>query len=137
MNFIYRYEGEYNRGQYEGFGECWFDGGGHYKGMFSQGMMHGEGVFTWKNGLIYEGELLHNAITGKGMYTWPDGSTYDGEVQNGLRHGFGTFNDKEGKKSYTGEWTHGRRNGKVSSGGDSNKLRSKACLRTELAITLS
>lgn len=40
-------------------------------------------------------------------------STYNGDVVNGLRHGVGTFVDSTGKLSYTGEWTNGKRNGKV------------------------
>ena len=40
-------------------------------------------------------------------------SVYDGEVFNGLRHGFGTFRCADGRLSYTGEWTLGKRHGKV------------------------
>lgn len=40
-------------------------------------------------------------------------STYDGDVVNGLRHGVGTYVDKEGKLSFTGEWDQGKRHGKV------------------------
>lgn len=32
---------------------------------------------------------------------------------NGLRHGVGTYVDKTGKLSYTGEWSQGKRHGKV------------------------
>jgi len=31
-------------------------------------------------------------------------SCYEGDVVNGLRHGIGTFTDKSGFLSYTGEW---------------------------------
>ena len=39
-------------------------------------------------------------------------STYEGELELGLRHGHGTFRGGDGA-SYTGEWKHGTRHGKV------------------------
>lgn len=41
-------------------------------------------------------------------------SAYDGEVLNGKRHGIGTFKCKNNKLSYSGEWSLGKRHGKVS-----------------------
>ena len=39
-------------------------------------------------------------------------SFYEGEVAKGKRHGFGTFKSTAGT-SYTGEWSNGKREGKV------------------------
>lgn len=41
-------------------------------------------------------------------------STYCGDVVNGLRHGVGTYVDKNGILTYIGEWFHGKRHGKVN-----------------------
>ena len=41
-------------------------------------------------------------------------SSYSGDVCNGLRHGVGTYIDKNGVLTYTGEWVNGKRQGKVT-----------------------
>ena len=38
---------------------------------------------------------------------------YEGEVHKGKRHGFGTMRFKGNNIVYSGEWSHGKRNGKV------------------------
>lgn len=60
-----------------------------------------------------QGDFAMNTPTGHGTYTWTDGSTYVGEVQNGIRHRQGTFTSSERSISYTGEWSYGKRHGKV------------------------
>ncbi|CAH1773311.1 unnamed protein product, partial [Owenia fusiformis] len=106
------YEGEKEKGLFEGEGFATFVGGHDYRGNFSQGMMHGQGVYTFGDRLVYEGEFLQNQITGKGTYKWPDGSIYEGDVLNGKRHGFGMFRTKNGKMTYSGDWCQGKRHGK-------------------------
>jgi hypothetical protein len=39
-------------------------------------------------------------------------SCYEGEVNKGKRHGYGIFRSSSGV-SYTGEWSNGKREGKV------------------------
>ncbi|XP_074640296.1 radial spoke head 10 homolog B-like [Tubulanus polymorphus] len=106
------YEGDKEKGLYDGEGVAKFAGDHQYEGKFSEGVMHGTGTYTWSDGVVYEGEFYQNQITGKGVYTWSDGSTYEGEVVSGIRHGFGTWKSKDGEKSYTGEWLFGKKHGK-------------------------
>lgn len=63
--------------------------------------------------LIQQGEFVCNLPMGQGIYTWPNGCTYDGEVYNCLRHGIGTYESLKNSVAYTGQWSHGKRHGKV------------------------
>lgn len=62
---------------------------------------------------IQQGEFVCNLPTGQGVYTWADGSTYEGQVHNGLRHGIGTYKCLKNSVVYTGQWSFGKRHGKV------------------------
>jgi len=52
-----KYTGEFQRGQYHGYGECVWDDGRTYKGEWKDGMAHGQGVETDKLGrILHQGE---------------------------------------------------------------------------------
>lgn len=69
------------------------------------------------NSISVNNNILHGFSTALSVYMSHGFSTvcssYDGDVLNGLRHGIGTFVDKDGKLIYTGEWEQGKRHGKV------------------------
>jgi hypothetical protein len=70
-NSILSYEGEKDKGLFQGFGKTLYRGGHTYEGEFNQGMMSGKGKYVWANGISYEGDFLNNEITGNGTYRWP------------------------------------------------------------------
>mmetsp|Transcript_40079 Transcript_40079/g.45609 ORF Transcript_40079/g.45609 Transcript_40079/m.45609 type:complete len:895 (+) Transcript_40079:32-2716(+) len=52
-----KYTGEFQRGQYHGYGECIWEDGRTYKGEWKDGMAHGQGVETDKLGrILHQGE---------------------------------------------------------------------------------
>uniref|UniRef100_A0A3B5MW23 Uncharacterized protein n=1 Tax=Xiphophorus couchianus TaxID=32473 RepID=A0A3B5MW23_9TELE len=50
---------------------------------------------------------------GQGTFTWLDGSTYTGDISRGIRHGRGTYKCPRTGMSYSGQWDHSKRHGKV------------------------
>lgn len=64
------YEGEKEKGLFEGYGKAIYKGGCVYEGEFHLGIMHGKGTYVWPNGIVYEGDFNNNEITGYGTYRW-------------------------------------------------------------------
>lgn len=67
---VENYEGEKEKGLFEGYGKAMYKGGCVYEGEFHLGIMHGKGTYIWPNGVIYEGDFNNNEITGYGTYRW-------------------------------------------------------------------
>lgn len=64
------YEGEKEKGLFEGYGKAIYKEGCVYEGEFHLGIMHGKGTYIWPNGVIYEGDFNNNELTGYGTYRW-------------------------------------------------------------------
>ena len=61
------------------------------------GSIDGPGVVTFFNGDVYEGELVMFKRHGWGTYlTKETGNRFEGEYYNGLKHGHGVANNRDG-----------------------------------------
>lgn len=113
------YDGEWNKGNSHGKGIATgtITSGSHkgqfkYDGYWLDDMMAGRGKFTWPNGDVYDGDWSNDKPNGMGIYTFKEsGARYVGQMKDGKRHGYGTYNFKDGSK-YEGEWRHDTRCGK-------------------------
>ena len=109
-----------------------------YVGPFLRGKKHGRGKETWKgkedrsfydpimgwrhensNGAFckYSGEYENGFCHGEGTFSSPDSRYYEGQWCRNKPHGRGKMLLMVGSslyrpKLYTGEWTHGVKNGK-------------------------
>lgn len=125
------YNGEYLNGMMHGKGQLYNNNGIMlYDGMFTNNEKNGEGKeYSIYGDLMYEGGFMKNRKFGTGtryikgsfdsegkytgdvkIYNEKGYITYYGKVERGLKHGSGTFIDKDGK-TYTGEWKNGKKNG--------------------------
>lgn len=59
----------------------------------------------------YEGEFQSGLLHGKGKLRYFNGDTFIGDFDNDLPNGSGTFTSNNGKKTYSGEWKLGRKEG--------------------------
>lgn len=117
------YEGEWKKGQPDGFGKMIYANGDVYEGNWVLGKMEGQGVMTnqrenityngtWKNGLPNgNGTMYMKNFTYEGL--WNEGKILEGKVTDPKRNVFeGTFLDgktvKTGKMTYSnGNWCEG------------------------------
>lgn len=117
------YEGEWKKGQPNGFGKMIYANGDVYEGNWVLGKMEGQGVMTnqrenityngtWKNGLPNgNGTMYMKNFTYEGL--WNEGKILEGKVTDPKRNVFeGTFLDgktvKTGKMTYSnGNWCEG------------------------------
>lgn len=82
-----------------------------YEGDFQRGRFNGSGRFIHANGDMYEGEFVDNMAEGYGKFQTPDGNTvYEGMFEKNLPHGKGVkiCNQKE---RYEGDFNFGKKNG--------------------------
>ena len=63
------YEGEWKKGQPDGFGKMIYANGNVYEGNWENGLPNGEGKMTYKGGGIYEGNWYLGIISGHGKMT--------------------------------------------------------------------
>lgn len=91
---VVRHEGEYRKGQFNGYGAGDFHGYSYY-GDYRNDQVDGYGA-------IYneEGELEWDGF-------WVQGCKYVGELKNRKPNGTGTTYDLRGNKIYEGEWKDG------------------------------
>eukprot|EP00526_Cylindrotheca_closterium_P000096 CAMPEP_0113624438 /NCGR_PEP_ID=MMETSP0017_2-20120614/12593_1 /TAXON_ID=2856 /ORGANISM="Cylindrotheca closterium" /LENGTH=862 /DNA_ID=CAMNT_0000534459 /DNA_START=96 /DNA_END=2681 /DNA_ORIENTATION=+ /assembly_acc=CAM_ASM_000147 len=130
---VANYEGEWQRGFWQGHGLCVLKNGDSYTGEFVQHERHGNGEYQWKMGAnhkqrLYQGMFHHNQRHGHGKYIWrtmqPTGnnapdepeelevvseSTYVGMFDNGQRQGHGVYQSPS--LTYTGDWKAGQYHG--------------------------
>ena len=94
------YEGNFNNGEYNGFGVYKWQNDKFYEGDWKEGKMHGRGKLSYTNGDWYEGSFYKGKKHGKGIFKWAkDGSYYDGEWNNNNPHGIGFVGkDNQSKK---------------------------------------
>ena len=61
-----------------------------YEGNFVKGIYHGFGTFTWADNAVYKGHWKDGKRHGSGIYTSGDGlHVYDGNWQDDVKHGQG------------------------------------------------
>ncbi|CAG9328113.1 unnamed protein product [Blepharisma stoltei] len=102
----YTYNGNFIRGEKDGYGELFWKDGSWYKGMFNIQKIEGEGTYHWANGNEYEGEWFRNKMHGKGVFKWADGRVYKGNFAHGYREGHGKLEWPSGRR-YEGYWEKG------------------------------
>jgi len=69
--------------------------GGNYTGNYQAGQFNGFGKFTYKDGSYYEGTWKKGKMDGMGTFFLKEGSVYIGEWKQNMRHGKGVFKDHE------------------------------------------
>ena len=105
-NYIYSYNGNFVKGQIDGFGILKNEkSGSEYKGNFKRNLFDGKGVFKWgNNDIIYDGEYKNGKKNGNGNYT-NNNFKYSGYFNNGVPHGVGLVDS--GNKIYKCTWRNG------------------------------
>lgn len=93
---IFRFDGDYKKGKWDGRGTYTQADGSVYKGSFKKGELSGKGKYKWADGDVYDGEWKDSKMHGKGKFTWKDGKTYEGDFVRGkfehnLNHIFSNF----------------------------------------------
>eukprot|EP00980_Cylindrotheca_fusiformis_P001233 scaffold331_cov117-Cylindrotheca_fusiformis.AAC.11 len=113
------YDGDWEYGCWDGFGESLLKCGDEYTGEFQLHERHGEGEYVWKTQecedgtrkeRYYTGNFESNQRHGFGVFTWrtilPDKkenlSVYKGMYHQGKRQGQGVYSTQTLK--YSGEW---------------------------------
>ena len=102
-----RYEGQFEKGKFNGTGTLLLPDGRTYKGSFAEGLFSGKGVLTFPNGDRYEGEFKSNKYHGVGVMTMTDGRKYVGQLENGRPHGEGSMTMADGRR-LQGEFKNGK-----------------------------
>lgn len=106
-----------------------FPNGTIYDCEFVNGKPDGKGCLTTANGMKYVGSFRNGLFHGFAKITWVDSAnnitrTFEGQFNQGLRHGFGTLEEKNGDKweghfecdKFNGPGTLWRANGEVCKG---------------------
>lgn len=106
-----RYEGDYAEGERHGRGVYSWPDGHRYEGGFADDKRHGHGVYTWLNGHRYKGTYISNKRDGHGVYTWPDGAQYKGAYDGDMRHGYGVLTRPDGRR-YEGGYANNEKHGR-------------------------
>lgn len=97
------YEGEWKKGQPDGFGKMIYANGNIYEGNWILGVFNGFGKMTYNNGDIYEGKWNNNLLNGLCRIIYSNGNIYEGELKNGIKKGFGKIIYSE-DCVYEGQW---------------------------------
>jgi hypothetical protein len=116
------YEGEWHRGQRQGFGTITMIGYNSnsssnnsnndyiYQGEWDHNIIHGKGYWKWYDGRCYIGDNWHGKRQGTGLHMTGLGESYYGTFNNNSFDGVGLFNYSDGS-SYKGEFKAGLRHG--------------------------
>ena len=126
------YTGEWEQGNWHGYGRLQNLIGDVYEGNFVQNQKEGKGKLNLKNGQVFEGRFKNNRIRegkmsytdrsyykglfcegrrcGWGLYVFDDGSVYEGQWENDHRNGHGRMEWPDGGW-YDGDWRLGFQNG--------------------------
>ena len=107
------YDGNWVYGAFNGKGVYKYKNGEVYDGYWLNNKYNGDGLYTWPNGDTYSGSFSNNNRDGTGTYTSTGGDIFDcpgckkyvGSWKNGIKQGFGTCFDVNGKLIYEGYFT--------------------------------
>ena len=69
-NADHEFQGNINKGLYNGFSTILYNNGTKFEGMMVNGVINGRAKIYYNNGDIYEGVLRNNEMTGEGKYVW-------------------------------------------------------------------
>lgn len=64
------YNGEFSKGEYNGFGEMRYNNGDRYKGIWKDGLKHGQGSYYFNNGHVNTGKFANGEYTHNKMKIW-------------------------------------------------------------------
>lgn len=127
------YHGDWNQGNWSGYGRHAKPNGDIYEGTFFDNNKHGMGTYryrdgkrvfegryvmgqrvdgqmTYGDGSVYKGQWYDGKRNGRGTYRFKDSSVYKGEFLQDVIHGVGQLVWPDGAK-YVGEWNQGHRHG--------------------------
>lgn len=76
---------------YEGNGSYLFENGDLYNGQWKKGEMNGYGVYEFASGDVYKGAWKKGLMEGRGTYTYANGDKYIGMWKEGKMNGRGHF----------------------------------------------
>ena len=76
---------------YDGNGSYLFENGDLFNGQWKKGEMNGYGVYEYANGDVYKGAWKKGLMDGRGTYTYANGDKYIGAWKDGKMNGRGHF----------------------------------------------
>jgi hypothetical protein len=95
----YKYSGPFENNCFCGTGGILCDNEGNvYEGDFEKGKFNGYGHYKMCNGDIYIGEFKDGLFHGKGQYNYKNGDLFDGIFKNGKKEGQGMLLKNNGEK---------------------------------------
>lgn len=88
-----------------------YSDGSLFCGEWKSDLKCGQGIIIFDENIIYKGTFQENKPSGQGEIIFSDnGKVFNGSFEQGLRHGYGTIQFKNG--SYErGNWILGKREG--------------------------
>ena len=100
VKVVFKRTGKFHTSNTLQFGEGLYEDhrGIRYEGHFERGQWNGLGKVTYPDGRVYEGEFTDSHLQGRGKYTMKDGMVYEGPFKNTLAHGVGSVTPP-GKKT--------------------------------------
>ena len=104
------YTGEWEQGNWHGYGRLQNMIGDVYEGNFVQNQKEGKGKLNLKNGQVFEGRFKNNRIR-EGKMSYSENSYYKGLFCEGRRCGWGLYVFDDGSV-YEGQWENDHRNGR-------------------------
>ncbi|KAL0491351.1 radial spoke head 1 [Acrasis kona] len=81
------YEGSFENDLVHGKGKMTFQSGAQYEGDINKGKFEGHGTYLWPDKSCYVGEWRDNRMHGQGTFTSVDGKVWQGAFYNGTGEG--------------------------------------------------
>jgi hypothetical protein len=96
-----KYEGEFLKGQYYGFGTYTYgpesiSPGEKYEGFFKNGEKSGKGILTHSDQVL-DAYFINGQANGYGEVKFGSGDSFKGEFKDGNKHGYGTYKFANGE----------------------------------------
>ena len=104
------FQGTWQFGMPDGFGEYTFDDGDRYVGDIKAGIFQGRGKLITYTGNVFIGEFTGGELTGKVTIKYADGANYSGDFVRGQPNGTGVLISGAGT-IYKGSFLNGKKHG--------------------------
>ncbi|MDA8853758.1 hypothetical protein N9I71_03790 [Amylibacter sp.] len=78
-----------------------------YKSVCFEDVFHDYGKISSASGFKYAGEWKNGYQSGSAKIFYKNGDCYQGLVKNGVRNGFGRFQEKLSQRTFKGNWNNG------------------------------